>query len=106
MAEEAGELGMRDGERQRLKVLHEVSKRHITQAQAGKELGISARWVREVGERIKGRGDGAVVHGLRGKRSNRRLGEKVKTRALQVFAAQKQARHWHAYGPTLAAEEL
>jgi DNA-binding Lrp family transcriptional regulator len=106
MAEEAEELRMRDGERQRLKVLHEVSKRHITQAQAGKELGISARWVRELGKRIKERGDGAVVHGLRGKRSNRRLGEKVKARALQVFAAQKQARQWHDYGPTLAAEEL
>ena len=28
-------------ERERLKVLHEVRKRHITQVQAGKELGIT-----------------------------------------------------------------
>ena len=29
----------------RLQVLHEVRKRHITQEQAGKELGVTARWV-------------------------------------------------------------
>jgi hypothetical protein len=32
-------------ERDRLKVLHEVGKRHITQKQAGVVLGLSARWV-------------------------------------------------------------
>jgi hypothetical protein len=61
--------------------------------------------VGELEKRIKQRGDGAVVHGLRGKRSNRGLREKVKAWALQVFAAQKQARQWHDFGPTLAAEE-
>jgi hypothetical protein len=55
---------------------------------------------------MRGRGDGAVVHGLRGKRSNRRLPEGLKVRAVQLFAQQKQARQWHDYGPTLAAEEL
>lgn len=62
-------------DRDRLKVLHAVRKRHITQGQAGKELGVSPRWVREVLRRMRARGDGAVVHGLRGKRSNRRLPE-------------------------------
>lgn len=33
-------------DRERLKVLHEVRKRHSTQCQAGEELGISPRWVR------------------------------------------------------------
>ncbi len=33
-------------ERDRLKVLHEVGKRHITQKQAAAELGLTARWVR------------------------------------------------------------
>jgi len=35
-------------DRDRLKVLHAVRKGHITQGQAGKELGVSPRWVREV----------------------------------------------------------
>lgn len=93
-------------DRDRLKVLHEVKKRHITQVQAGKELAISPRWVRELLRRMKARGDRAVVHGLRGKRSNRRLPEAMKARAVKLFAQQKQARQWHDYGPTLAAEEL
>lgn len=93
-------------DRDRLKVLHEVRKRHITQVQAGKELAISPRWVRELLRRMKARGDRAVVHGLRGKRSNRRLPEAMKARAVKLFAQQTQARQWHDYGPTLAAEEL
>ena len=93
-------------DRDRLKVLHEVRKRHITQVQAGKELAISPRWVRELLRRMKARGDRAVVHGLRGRRSNRRLPEAMKARAVKLFREQKQARQWHDYGPTLAAEEL
>jgi hypothetical protein len=30
----------------------------------------------------------------------------MKARAVKLFAQQKQARQWHDYGPTLAAEEL
>ena len=97
---------MSQKDRERLKVLHAVRQRHITQEQAGKELGITARWVRELLGRMKVRGDRAVVHGLRGKRSNRRLPEAVKARAVKLFAQKQQARQWHDYGPTLAAEEL
>ena len=93
-------------ERDRLKVLHAVQKRHITQVQAAKELGISARWVRVLLQRVQARGDGAVVHRLRGRPSNRRLPEAMKRRAVELFDRQKQARQWHDYGPTLAAEEM
>src|SRR6202049_4795189 len=106
MAKRQEELWMTGKDRDRLKVLHEVRKGHITQEQAGKELAISSRWVREVLRRMRARGDGAVVHGLRGKRSNRRLPEALKARAVKLFAQQTQARQWHDYGPTLAAEEL
>ena len=70
-------------DRDRLKVLHEVRKWHITQVQAGKELAISPRWVRELLRRMKARGD-RVVHGLRGG-SNRRLPEAMKARAVKLF---------------------
>src|SRR3981081_1778199 len=55
---------------------------------------------------MKARGDGALRHGLRGRRSNRKLPEKVKQRAVELYRHKKQARQWHDYGPTLAAEEL
>jgi len=47
---------MSSKERDRLKVLHAVRKRHITQEQAGKELGVSARWVRELQRRMRAPG--------------------------------------------------
>jgi biotin operon repressor len=60
-------------DRDRLKVLHEVSRRHITQVQAASELGVSSRWVWALLEKMKREGDGAVVHRLRGRPSNRKL---------------------------------
>jgi Homeodomain-like domain-containing protein len=73
MAEAREELWMSAKERDRLKVLHEARKRYITQKQAAAELGISVRWVRALLGRMKARGDGALRHGLRGRRSNRKL---------------------------------
>jgi DNA-binding Lrp family transcriptional regulator len=106
MAEQRGELWMSATDRERLKVLHEVKKRHITQVQAGRELGVSSRWVRALLKRMKERGDGGLVHGLRGRRSNRRLPAALKRQVVGLFAKNKQAKQWHDYGPTLAAEEL
>jgi hypothetical protein len=92
MAEHQEEQWMSQKDRERLKVLHAVRKRHITQGQAGKELGITPRWVRELLRRMRARDDRAVVHG--------------RARAVKLFREQKQARQWHDHGPTLAAEEL
>ncbi len=57
--------------------------------------------VRRMLQRIREHGDGGLVHGLRGRRSNRKLTalfeEKVLTRVGQRYAD---------FGPTLAAEHL
>jgi transposase-like protein len=90
----------------RLKVLHEVKKRHITQKQAATELGLSVRWVRKLLVRLRARGDSGLRHGLRGRPSNRKTPEVVKRRAVELYRQKKQAKLWHDYGPTLAAEEL
>ena len=93
-------------ERDRLKVLHEVNKRHIPQKQAAAELGLSVRWVRQLLVRWRARGDGALRHGLRGRASNRKTPAAVKQQVVALYREKKQARLWHDYGPTLAAEEL
>ena len=93
-------------ERDRIKVLHEVKKRHITQKQAAAELGLSVRWVRALLVRLRAGGDGALRHGLRGRPSNRKTPEAVRRRAVELYREKKQAKLWHDYGPTLAAEEL
>lgn len=93
-------------ERDRLKVLHEVKKRYITQKQAAAELGLSVRWVRKLLVRLRSRGDSALRHGLRGRPSNRKTPEAVKRRVVELYREKRQAKLWHDYGPTLAGEEL
>ena len=88
-------------ERDRVKVLHEVKQGHLTQRAAAEQLGISERWVREMVGRVRKRGDGAVVHGLRGKPSKRRLERKIRERAVRVYRQE-----YGDFGPTLAAEYL
>jgi len=88
-------------DRDRLKVLHEVRQGHLTQREAGEQLGFTDRWVRKLLGRVKKEGDRGVVHRLRGRVSNRRLPEKVRRKALKVVEAQ-----YRDFGPTLACEYL
>src|SRR5215468_11578 len=74
----------------RLKVLHEVKKRHISQKQAGAELGLSVRWIRELLMRVRKRGDKELRHGLKGRASNRKTPEGVKRRVVELFRKKKQ----------------
>jgi transposase len=88
-------------ERDRLKVLHEVQQRQLTQVEAAARLKVSDRQVRRMLLRIREHGDAALVQGLRGRPSNRKLAarfaEKVLTRVGQRYAD---------FGPTLAAGHL
>ena len=74
---------MSQRERDRLKVLHEVSKGQITQKQAAGQLKLSERHVRRMVKKLNGVGDSAVVHGLRGRVSNRRIGDDTRQRAVE-----------------------
>ncbi len=88
-------------ERDRLKVLHELQQRHLTQVEAAARLKVTDRQVRRMLLRIREHGDAALVHGLRGRPSNRKLAarfeEKVLTRVGQRYAD---------FGPTLARRTL
>ncbi len=48
------------------------------------------------------RGDGVVVHGLRGRASNRGIADEVRNQALAILAEPD----WHDFGPTFASEQL
>jgi DNA-binding Lrp family transcriptional regulator len=93
MKEEKLLLTQRD--RDRLKVLHEVGKGHLTQRQASEQLKLTDRWVRKMLQRIKERGDRAVVHGLRGRASTRRIEAKVEKQAVELVG-REYARRWPA----------
>jgi hypothetical protein len=51
---------------------------------------------------LKACGDKAVIHGLRGKASNRRIEEKIELQAVKILSAPV----YEGFGPTLAAEYL
>jgi transposase len=85
----------------RLKVLHEVERGHLTQRAAGQQLGVSDRWVRKLLVRVKKEGDRGIVHRLRTRESNRRLAESVRVRVLKLVKAK-----YRDFGPTLACEYL
>lgn len=59
------ELLLKQRDRDFLKVLHAVRKRHITQRQAAEQLKVTERWIRKLLGRIRQNGDRAVIHGLR-----------------------------------------
>ena len=98
MAEGEEGLWMSTKERDRLKVLHEVRKRHITQRQAALELGMSVRWVRTLLKRLRVDGDSGLRHRLRGRASNRKAPEELRRRAVEVFRQKNKARLWHDAG--------
>ena len=88
-------------DRKRLRVLHQAESRRMTQREAAEELGLSPRWVRKLLARMRAEGDGGILQRLRGRESNRKLGEPVRRQALDLIGA-----HYADYGPTLAAEVL
>ena len=93
---------MTQRDRDRLVVLRKAQKYLITQKQAAGELGICERQVRRLIARINDAGDQAVIHGLRGRPSNRRLSDEVRSKALAILSQEV----YRGFGPTLASEYL
>lgn len=75
----------------------------VTQKYAAEKMGISDRWVRKLLTRMGEEGDAVVVHGLRGKPSNRRLSQKIQQKALKIL---REDPEWHDFGPTFASQQL
>lgn len=92
---------MSQRDRDRLKVLHEAQRGHITQKQAGERLKLSERWVGKLVARLREEGDGGILHRLRGRASKRKIPQAVGEKAVKLVK-----REYADFGPTLAAEYL
>lgn len=88
-------IAMSQEERDELNWLKRARDRSITQREAAERTGVSERWVRKLLKRMAERGDAVVVHGLRGRPSNRRLAAATQRQALAIL---KQPA-WHDFGP-------
>src|SRR5262249_16261716 len=93
---------MSQADRDRLVPLKKARARKITQGQAAGEPRLSERQIRRLRAKLRSEGDRAVIHGLRGRRSNRRIGEEKQQEAMRIL---KQDRY-QGFGPTLASEYL
>jgi transposase len=93
---------MNQRDRDRLAVLKRTQKKQVTQQQAAKELEVSERHVRRMLAKFKDVGDKAVIHGLRGRPSNRRLSEETREKAVRILSQEV----YRGFGPTLASEYL
>jgi transposase len=100
MGEERVSLGARDQER--LVDLRQVERGGLTRRQAASRLGLSVRQIGRLLRRLREEGAKGLIHRLRGRRSNRRLSEETRVRAMDHLSQPK----YRGFGPTLASEHL
>ena len=93
---------MTQQDRDRLVTLNKAKQGLITQRQAAEEIGQSERHVRRLLKKLTSKGDAGLVHGLRGRPSNRKVDEKRRQAAVQILRDEVYA----GFGPTLASEYL
>jgi transposase InsO family protein len=94
---------MSQKERDRLKVLTEAKDELITQKQAAEQLQLSERQIRRLLRSLRQIGDRAVLHGLRGRSSNRKTSVEVEQRAIAELRDNGQC---HDFGPSYATEHV
>lgn len=94
-------ISMSRKERKRLEAFSRVQAGALTLVAAGELLGLSYRQTKRSWSRYRSQGDAGLVHGLRGRASNRQSQDTLKQRSLELYRLQ-----YADYGPTLAAECL
>ena len=94
-------IKMSQRERDRLKVMAPVMSGERTQSEAARLLELCVRQVRRIQRRLEAGGDAAVIHGLRGRPSNRRRKESLRRQVIEACRDMLAA-----LGPTMAAEKL
>ena len=95
-------IAMSQEERDKLEWLRRARDKVISQREAAEKIGVSERWVRKLLKRMKQQGDGVVVHGLRGRASNRKIEAGTREQAMEIL----KRPDWHDFGPTFASEQL
>jgi len=92
---------MSDGELSRLEVLRDLDQKRLTTAAAAQLLGLERRQVFRLLKAYRAEGATGLISKRRGRRSNRRKPEELRSKALAII----RERYWD-FGPTLVAEKL
>ena len=88
-------------ERVRLDAMRRAQRGELTVAAAAQLMELSVRQGRRLWKRFKALGDAGLVHGLRGRLSNRRLPQELRDRIVK-----RHQERYADFGPTLACEKL
>jgi transposase-like protein len=91
----------RPKELRHLYVIRKVLDKEMTPVEASEVLSLSSRQIRRIMRRVRLEGDKGVIHKSRGRRSNRRIPDAIREKAIQLYRCQ----YWD-FGPTLASEKL
>ena len=94
-------LQMSQQEQARSEVMRLYNDGYIKQKEAARRMGLSTRQVRRISKAYRLRGCHALVHGNRGRASNRKIGVETKQQALALVT-----QHYSDFGPTFASEKL
>ncbi len=95
------DITMSKKELKKFHLITNILERKITQVEVSEILGISDRQIRTIVSRVKAEGEAGVIHGLRGRVSNRAYSEELKTKVVKLYEEK-----YGDFGPTLASEKL
>jgi transposase len=94
-------LEMSTKEINRLEVMQRLSKKQMSQKEAGQILALSTRQIKRLLKAYRTQGATGLVSKQRGRASNNRLSETIRQKALAVLKTK-----YRGFGPTLAHEKL
>ena len=94
-------LQMSQQEQSRSEIMRLYVEGYIKQKDAARRMNLSTRQVRRLARGYRLCGSGALIHGNRGKESNRKIRDEIKQQALTLIR-----QHYPDFGPTFAAEKL
>jgi len=94
-------IAMSQRERDLLKIMTPVLEGKRSQAEAARLADLCVRQIRRLQRKLEQDGDAALVHGLRGKPSNRRLDTQQRQQVLDMYR-----QRFGDFGPTFACEKL
>ncbi len=88
-------------ELRRLKVVQSAIEKQTLQRTVALMLGLSERQVRRLVKAVREQGDEGIIHGSRGRPSQRRFRDEVRERVLSLYRE-----NYPDFGPTFASEKL
>jgi transposase len=94
-------LSMNTKELSKLEVMQRVSKKQMSQKEAGEILHLCTRQIKRLLKRYKKQGAVGLISKHRGRKGNNRLSESMKKQGLSLLKTKYQG-----FGPTLAHEKL